>query len=107
MGYLQLDAIKKHLNLDSSFTDDDDYLMSLATASEDIVSKYIDYPLIQLQDATGDIPRALKYAMLLWIGSIYDTRESISGVNMSVVPHSLELICDLYRNYELASQKYE
>ena len=101
MEYLTLVEIKKHLNIDAAFTDDDVYLNSLATASEDVVSKYIDYPLVQLEDAEGDIPKALKFAMLLWICTIYNVRESVSNVNMSTVPHSLELLCDLYRDYKI------
>ena len=99
--YLTLDEIKKHLNIDSQFTDDDNYLEALATASEDVVSKYIDYPLEKLEDGEGDIPQALKFSMLLWIGTIYAVRESVSTVNMSTVPHSLELLCDIYRNYTI------
>lgn len=105
MEYLQLDVIKKHLNIDSTFTDDDEYLISIATAAEDVVSKYIDYPLESLEDESGDIPRALKFAMLLWIGTIYMQRESITSGGMAAVPHSLELLCDLYRDYKLASEK--
>ena len=105
MGYLQLEDIKKHLNIDSDFTDDDNYLESLAVAAEDVISKYIDYPLDNLKDGSGDIPRALKFAMLLWIGTIYSTRESISSGSMTEVPHSLELLCNLYRDYKLADEK--
>lgn len=105
MEYLILDEIKKHLNIDSAFTDDDEYLKSLAMASEDVVSKYIDYPLQQLEDTDGDIPKALKFAMLLWIGTIYAVRESTSAVNATVMPHSLEMLCDLYRDYKLTNEK--
>lgn len=105
MEYLTLDEIHKHLNIDSAFTDDNEYLESLATASEDVVSKYIDYPLQQLEDADGDIPKALKFAMLLWIGTIYAVRESASSVNATVMPHSLEMLCDLYRDYKLTDEK--
>lgn len=105
MEYLTLNEIHKHLNIDSAFTDDDEYLESLATASEDVVSKYIDYPLQQLEDADGDIPKALKFAMLLWIGTIYAVRESASSVNATVMPHSLEMLCDLYRDYKLTNEK--
>lgn len=101
MTYLTLAEIKKHCNIDTAFTDDDTYLTALATAAEDVVSKYIDYPLQQLEDATGAIPSALKFAMLLWIGSIYAVRESISPSNMTAVPHSLELLADLYRDYNI------
>ena len=105
MGYLVLDEIKKHLNIDSAFTDDDNYLESLAAASEDVVSKYIDYPLSQLEDADGDIPKALKFAMMLWIGTIYAVRESTTSINTTPMPHSLEMLCDLYRDYKLTSEK--
>lgn len=101
MAYLTLAEIKKHCNIDSSFTDDDTYLTALETAAEDVISQYIDYPLSQLEDVTGAIPNALKFAMLLWIGTIYAVRESISSMNMNTVPHSLELLCDLYRNYQI------
>ena len=105
MEYLQLDEIKKHCNIDSTFTDDDEYLESIADAAEEVVSKYIDFPLESLEDGNGDIPKALKFAMLLWIGTIYMQRESISSGGMATVPHSLELLCDLYRDYKLANEK--
>ena len=101
MNYLTLTEIKKHCNIDAAFTDDDAYLTALAEAAEDVVTKYIDYPLSQLEDANGTIPSALKFAMLLWIGTIYAVRESVSAVNMSTVPHALELLCDLYRDYNI------
>lgn len=101
MEYLSLDEIHKHLNIDSAFTEDDTYLESLATASEDVVSKYIDYPLSQLEDADGDIPKALKFAMMLWIGTIYAVRESTTSINTTPMPHSLEMLCDLYRSYSI------
>lgn len=101
MNYLTLAEIKKHLNIDSAFTDDDLYLTSLASASEDVVSKYIDFPLSNLEDDEHHLPDALKFAMMLWIGTIYAVRESVSSINMSTVPHSMELLCDLYRNYKI------
>ena len=101
MTYLTLAEIKKHLNIDVQFTDDDAYLTALATASEDVVAKYIDYPLANLEDSNHKLPEALKFAMMLWIGTIYAVRESVSSVNMQTVPHSLELLCDLYRDYTI------
>jgi len=101
MKYLTLAEIHKHLNIDSAFTDDDAYLTSLAEASEDVVEKYIDYPLSQLEDVEHKLPKSLNFAMLLWIGTIYSVRESVTAVNMNTVPHSLELLCDLYRDYKI------
>ena len=101
MEYLTIEEIKKHLNIEADFTDDDLYLESLEGAACEMISKYIDYPLSQLEDENGDIPKAIKFAMLLWIGTIYSTRESVSNVNMNTVPHSMELLADLYRDYKI------
>lgn len=101
MNYLTLSEIKKHLNIDTAFTDDDEYLTALAEASEDVVAKYIDYPLDQLVDGEGNLPKALVFGMLLWIGTIYAVRESVSAVNMQTMPHSMELLMDLYRDYKI------
>lgn len=101
MEYITLDEVKKHLNINLEFTDDDAYLSSLILAAQEVVSKYIDYPLTQLEDANGAIPMSLKFAMMLWIGTIYSVRESVSSMSMTAVPHSLELLCDLYRDYKI------
>lgn len=106
MEYLFLDEIKKHLNIDEAFTDDDEYLESLGIAAEDIVCREIDQPLSDLENAEGDIPRPLKFAMLLWIGSAYAVRESVSSTGLVPVPHSFDMLCDLYRNYSPVKSNY-
>lgn len=103
--YLTLSEIHKHLNLDDSFTDDDEYLMALADAAEDVVSRYIDQPL-SLLEKDGSIPKALKFAALLWIGTMYAVRESVSSSNMVEVPHSFEMLCQMYRNYSFEKSNY-
>ena len=40
--YVTLDEIKSQVLVDKWFTDDDDYLISLRSVAEDIVSKEID-----------------------------------------------------------------
>lgn len=51
--YLQLYQIKKHLNIDEDFHDDDEYLASLAEAAEKAVEVQIDRPLDTLKDGEG------------------------------------------------------
>ena len=99
MTYLTLAEIKKHLNIDTEFTDDDNYLEALGDAAEDVVSRYIDQPLDYLEDESGNIPKPLVFAMLVWLGSAYAVRESVSSTNMTAVPHSFEMLCQLYQNY--------
>ena len=106
MTYLTLAEIKKHLNIDSVFTDDDTYLEALGDAAEEVISRYIDQPLSLLADDNNNIPKPLIFAALLWIGTIYNNRESVSTINMNEVPQSFEYLCQLYRNYSYDKSNY-
>jgi len=106
MTYLTLAEIKKHLNIDTTFTDDDTYLSALGDAAEEVVSRYIDQPLSLLEDDQHHIPKPLVFAMLLWCGTAYAVRESVSTVTMSSVPNNFEMLCDLYRNYSFEKSNY-
>lgn len=100
-NYIDLDALKHHLNLDENFDADDLYLMGLRDAAEEVVAKYINYPLSQLEDEEGKLPASINHAMMLWIASMYAVRESISTATLTPVSHSFELLCDLWRNYKI------
>lgn len=100
-NYIDLDVIKKHLNLDENFDADDLYLMGLRDAAEEVVAKYIDYPLSQLEDENGKLPASLNHAQLLLIGTWYALRESVSTASMIPIPHAFELLCDIWRDYKI------
>lgn len=97
--YLQLYQVKKHLNIDEDFRDDDEYLMQLAEVAEKVVERNIDTSLKLLEDGDGDIPSPLMHAMLLLIGNFYANRESVAFANSTNVPYSYQYLIDLYRNY--------
>lgn len=97
--YLNLEQIKKHLNIDSYFTEDDDYLMMLANVAENTVAKHIDCNLSDLCDNSGDLEPPLIHAMLLLIGSMYMQRESVTYSTITEVPHSYNYLLDLYKDY--------
>ena len=99
MGYISLTRLKKHLNIDTDFTDDDDYITSLEIVGEDVVSKYINRDLSDLEDENHNIPAAIEHAILLFVGTQYAIRESVSSSNINTVPNSFELLADLYRKY--------
>ena len=106
MTYLTLEQIKKHLNIEPTFTDDDTYLQALGDAAEEVVSRYIDQPLSLLEDEDGNIPKPLIFAALLWLGTAYAVRESVASTNMTAVPHSFEMLCQMYRNYSYEKSNY-
>lgn len=97
--YLQLYQIKKHLNIDESFHEDDEYLVDLAKVAENAIQKHIDMELSLLEDKDGTIPMPIIQAMLLMIGSFYAKRESIGFANSTEVPLGYEYLLSLYKNY--------
>ena len=98
--FLTLERIKKHLNMDEYFTDDDDYLMFLEDVAEQTVQRHIDSNLSVLADENGgELPSPLIQAMLLYIGNMYSSRESIKFSNVQDVPFSYDYLLSLYKNY--------
>lgn len=103
--YLQLYQIKKHLNIDEDFHGDDEYLVELAQAAQNVVEVHLDRPLNSLENEEGYIPSSLTQAMLLLIGTWYASRESVSFASNSVLPHSYDYIIALYKNYNREVEK--
>ena len=103
--YLQLNQIKKHLNIDEDFKSDDEYLLQLAQAAQNVVEVHLDRPLDSLENEEGYIPSSLTQAMLLLIGTWYASRESVSFASNSVLPHSYDYIIALYKNYNREVEK--
>ncbi len=99
--YIGLSEIKKHLNIDEDFTEDDEYLIYLITVAEDAVSKHIDHNLSEVADENGGLlPTTLIHAMKLFIGDMYQSRESTSfSGNPSEIPFSYTYLTSLYKKY--------
>lgn len=119
--WITLEEAKKHLNLDDTFNDDDNYVLYLIQVAEDTVEKHIDRditevckvyeePLNNVEDEDDDnneeevvinyiLPQPLKHAMLLYIGNMYDNRESVSFGSPRDIPFSYEYLTQLYRKY--------
>lgn len=101
--HIELERIKKHLNIDSGYTDDDEYIEYLETVAEQIVEKHIDKTLEDIIAEDGEVPTPLLQAMLLIIGNFYDNRESVAYNNVVEVPKTLSYILSMYRDYKHAN----
>lgn len=100
MEYLNLDLIKKHLNVDNGFHDDDSYIEALADVAEEVTEKHIDVSLKKLTvDNKGKIPTPLKQAMLLLLGTYYSNRENVAFASSAEIPLSYSYLLSLYQNY--------
>lgn len=99
--YVALDKIKTHLNIDKDFVEDDNYLMSLSEVAECVVERHIGYKFSKLmEDNDGQLPMPIQHAMLLFIGTMYANRESVTFGSANVLPHAYDYILQLFENYD-------
>lgn len=101
--FLELAHIKKHLNIDADYTDDDEYILYLYEVAVDVIQKHIDTTFEEIKQKEGRIPNSLLHALLLFIGNMYDNRESVSYTGTHEVPNSLNYILNMYRDYSNAN----
>ena len=100
--YLELEQIKKHLNIDEYFKDDDKYILYLGQVAEEVVQKHIDADIKAIVSKNeGVLPPPLAHAMLLFIGDMYASRESISYSNAVEIPFSYDYLLSLYKDYSV------
>lgn len=97
--YIPLELAKKHLNIESSYTEDDEYILMLIDAAEQAVRVHVNDDLDTLAENNGGcIPTPILQAMLLMIGNLYQNRE-IVGAKTQALPFAYQYLIDLYRNY--------
>ena len=98
--FLTLNQVKKHLNIDDYFKDDDEYISSLCEVAEKVVEKHTDSNLSEVAELNGgELPSPLVHAMFLFIGDMYRNRESVSFTSVSSIPFSYDYILSLFKNY--------
>lgn len=98
--YVTLQQAKKHLNIDDSFTDDDNYILQLIQVAEDAVSKNTNIALSEMVDG-GTLPPSIIHSILLLVGNFYNNREATSYSVPSEVPFAYKYLINLNRNFEV------
>lgn len=98
--YISLEEAKKHLNIDPSFTDDDDYILKLIDVAEDAVEKNTDIALAD-QVEGGELAPSTYQAILLLIGNFYANREPVSYSTISEIPYAFKYLVNLNRNFRV------
>ena len=97
--YISLDYAKKHLNIEDSFTEDDEYILGLIAAAEQAVRVHENEDFDTLAENNGGcLPTPLLQAMLIAIGNWYQNREPL-GTRNAALPFNYEYLISLYRNY--------
>lgn len=98
MKAITLDEAKKHLNIDNSFTDDDNYIQQLITVATEAVLINADIASGNLGD--GEYP-SLRHAILLLVGNLYANRESTTYSTINEVPDAFRYLINLNRNWSV------
>ena len=99
---MKLSTVKKHLLVDTSFTDDDSYIQELMDVAEASVEAHLDIALTALEGDDGSIPSPLISAMMLMVGNLYANREPVAvGVSVAEMPLSYRYLVGLYQRYNI------
>jgi len=104
--YLTLKLCRDHLNFkDTSFTEDDDYIMLLAESAEVSVAKRINQTLLSLEDPleSGTLPEDLMLALKFLMATWYDQRENVVKViSVTEFPYAMDDILQDYTKRAMA-----
>lgn len=97
--YITLCEAKKHLLIDYSYNQDDEYILALIDVAEDAVAINLN---VQLASITvgGELPSAVKAAILLLVGNLYANREPVAYTSINKVPYTFDYLISLYKNYK-------
>jgi uncharacterized phage protein (predicted DNA packaging) len=97
--YITLEEVKKHINVDNDYHEDDIYITSLIEVCEDAVQRHICNTFVNLLDTDNNLPSALKHAILLLIATYYANRETIAFASANEIPLSYSYLLDLFKKY--------
>jgi hypothetical protein len=101
--YIDLDIIKKHLNISPTYTKDDDYLEIIEDGATKAVEKTINVDFDEIIAAEGKLPSAILFACLLIIGDMYANRETTAFASVNKLP-TLRYLCANYTDYQTVKE---
>lgn len=97
MEIVTLEQVKKHLNIEQDYQDDDSLIQGYITAAISMVEAEICRDLADLSDK--EIPIA-RQAVLLTVGDYYMQREdTVVGATPSSVPMGVKRLCFNIRRF--------
>lgn len=99
--YITLSEVKRHLNIDATFTDDDGYLLSLIDVAERATALRLNRRLETCVGRDGVFDPSVRHSVLLLIGTYYSQREATTPQQVTQVPLGFEYLADLNRRYTI------
>lgn len=101
--YIDLNTIKKHLNISPNYTNDDEYLELIEDGATKAVEKTINVDFDEIIAAEGKLPSAIIFACLLIIGDMYANRETTAFASVNKLP-TLRYLCANYTDYQTVKE---
>ena len=105
--FLELAHIKKHLNIDAEYTDDDEYILYLYDVAVDVIQKHIDITFDEIMQKEGKIPNALLIIVMIVASisaaAIWALIPAFFKAKFNTNPNSLTYILNMYRDYSNAN----
>lgn len=107
--YTTVDELKKQLNIESTFTDDDQYLLELISVAEMAIDSYCNGGLntgvttITISGVTyAALPKTVKQATLLLAAHFYINRTPVAFAQGQEIPYTFAFLLQPYRNNSIA-----
>lgn len=98
MKYTNLIEAKRHLNIETEFSDDDVYITSLLNVAELSIQNYCNDELFsEYTELTA--PVTLKQAVYFLIGNFYANRQIVSFAQGVEIPYTFQFLLNPYKNY--------
>lgn len=101
--YIDLNIIKKHLNISPNYTKDDEYLQIIEDGATQAVMKTINVDFETIIAEEGKLPSAILFACLLVIGDMYANRETTAFASVNKLP-TLRYLCANYTDYKTVKE---
>ena len=97
MGFITLQELKRHLNVESDYIDDDGILQDLIEVTAIAIKNYLNNELSGYTET--NIPLTIKQASLLLAAHLYTNRQIISFANGVEIPYTFKFLLDPYKNF--------
>jgi hypothetical protein len=90
---VSIDELKAHLKIELGYMEEDSYLDSLLHVAQESVERSINRPLCD-EESDG-----VRHCIRIFAANLYANRESVSFGSPQKIPHSLECLIGMHKNY--------
>jgi uncharacterized phage protein (predicted DNA packaging) len=100
---MTISDLKRQLNIEADYNDDNTLLQSYLNVSEKAVINYLNLYTGSTSGYTmNNAPIEIQQAMLLFAANLYQNRTIISYGNLVKIPYTFEFLLNDYRNKTVA-----